>query len=95
MRAVLQVIMTNEDLIASRSSDIGLDSLVAVDISTWFLKQLQVKVPVLKILGNNTMASLVQYAAENVPVELVPGPGVEVTEYNRREGSGKYERAQQ
>ncbi|TVY94480.1 Polyketide synthase-nonribosomal peptide synthetase [Lachnellula willkommii] len=87
MRAVLQVIMTDEDLIASRSSDLGLDSLVAVDISTWFLKQLQVKVPVLKILGNNTMASLVQYAVENVPAELVPRLGFDGTTDEREVGS--------
>ena len=81
--------MADEDIMTSRSSELGLDSLIAVDISTWFLKQLQVKVPVLKILGNITMASLVQYAVENVPVELVPGLGVDstCTSDEREEGS--------
>jgi nucleoside-diphosphate-sugar epimerase len=56
----------------SRSRQIGLDSLVSVDIRSWFLKQLHVNIPVLKIMGDNTMASLVQYAIENLPPELAP-----------------------
>lgn len=60
---------------ASRSSDLGLDSLVSVDIRSWFLKHLQVNVPVLKIMNNDTMATLVQYVIDNTPASLVPELG--------------------
>lgn len=60
---------------AMRSSEIGLDSLVSVDIRSWFLKKLQVSIPVLKIMGNDTMANLVQHAVETIPAELVPQMG--------------------
>lgn len=65
--------MTDEDIMLMRPHEIGLDSLVSVDIRSWFLKNFQVSIPVLKIMGNDTMAQLVQYAMENVPAELVPG----------------------
>lgn len=72
LRNILQMTMSNNDLMAARSFDIGLDSLVSVDIRTWFLKNLQVSIPVLKIMGDDTMTSIVQYAVENVPAELLP-----------------------
>lgn len=57
---------------ASRSNDIGLDSLVSVDIRSWFLKTLQVNTPILKIMSNETMANLVEYVIQEMPVELTP-----------------------
>ncbi|KAL9087506.1 MAG: hypothetical protein Q9165_006617 [Trypethelium subeluteriae] len=72
LRNILQVTASDDDLMSSRSTEIGLDSLVSVDIRSWFLKQLQVSVPILKIMGNDTMANLVQFAIDNVPAELVP-----------------------
>ncbi|KAI0014647.1 putative polyketide synthase [Xylariomycetidae sp. FL0641] len=77
LRAMLQVTMTDQALMASRSAELGLDSLISVDIRSWFLKQLQVKVPILTIMGGNTLASIVQYAVENLPPELVPCLGVD------------------
>lgn len=56
-----------------RSRDIGLDSLISVDIRSWFLKNFEVSVPVLKIMGNDTMADLVDLVAEQVPPTLLPG----------------------
>lgn len=55
-----------------RSAELGLDSLISVDIRTWFLKNFQVSIPVLKILSNETMSNLALLALENVPPELVP-----------------------
>ena len=37
---------------------IGIDSLVAVEIRSWFLKELNVDVPVLKIIGGDSIADL-------------------------------------
>ncbi|KAI1354752.1 putative polyketide synthase [Xylaria sp. FL0043] len=72
LRVVLQVSTSDQDLMASRGNEIGLDSLISVDIRSWFLKHLQVNVPVLKIMSNNSMASLIQFAIESLPPELLP-----------------------
>lgn len=53
------------ELMEMRSNEIGLDSLVSVDIRSWFLKTLKVSIPVLRIMSNDTMASLVQLAVES------------------------------
>lgn len=63
----------DEDLMALRSRDIGLDSLISVDIRSWFLKNFEVSVPVLKIMGNDTMAELADLVAEQAPASLLPG----------------------
>ncbi|KAK3934578.1 polyketide synthase [Diplogelasinospora grovesii] len=39
--------------------ELGVDSLIAVDIRSWFLKEVEAHVPTLKILGGGTIASLV------------------------------------
>ncbi|KAI9697552.1 MAG: Type I Iterative PKS [Bogoriella megaspora] len=68
--------MTNvgdEELMGMRGNDIGLDSLVSVDIRSWFLKTLSVSIPVLRIMSNESMAMLVRQAVELLPSELVPG----------------------
>lgn len=50
--------------------DQGVDSLVAVDIRAWFLKELGVDVPTLKILGGGSIADLVKGALEKMPKSL-------------------------
>ncbi|KAI0153232.1 putative polyketide synthase, partial [Xylariaceae sp. FL1272] len=73
LRVVLQVTTSDQDLMEAKGSDVGLDSLVSVDIRTWFLKSLHVNIPVLRIMSNTTsMASLVQYAVESLPPDLTP-----------------------
>ncbi|RAH41218.1 putative polyketide synthase [Aspergillus brunneoviolaceus CBS 621.78] len=75
LRNVLQMNTADEDLMAMRSRDIGLDSLISVDIRSWFLKNFEVSVPVLKIMGNDTMAELADLVAAQVPASLLPGLG--------------------
>lgn len=75
LRNVLQMTTEDDDLMAMRSRDIGLDSLISVDIRTWFLKNLEVSVPVLKIMGNDIMAELADLVAAQVPPSLLPGLG--------------------
>ncbi|RYP43239.1 hypothetical protein DL770_011775 [Monosporascus sp. CRB-9-2] len=72
LRGILQVNMSDEDLMASHSNEIGLDSLVSVNIRSWFLKHLQVGIPVLRVMSSGTMGSIVQLAVEAMPPELVP-----------------------
>lgn len=57
---------------ALRSHDIGLDSLISVDIRSWFLKNFEVSIPVLKIMGNDTMADLANLVASQIPPALIP-----------------------
>ncbi|RMZ78734.1 hypothetical protein DV737_g3768, partial [Chaetothyriales sp. CBS 132003] len=55
-------IETSMDLV-----EVGIDSLVAVDIRAWFLKEIEVDVPTLKILGGSSITDLVQTAVEKLP----------------------------
>ncbi|PWY71026.1 hypothetical protein BO70DRAFT_343322 [Aspergillus heteromorphus CBS 117.55] len=41
-------------------TDLGVDSLAAVDIRSWFLKEVKQDMPVLKILGGSSLATLCQ-----------------------------------
>ncbi|KAL9042053.1 MAG: hypothetical protein Q9214_003900, partial [Letrouitia sp. 1 TL-2023] len=43
--------------------DLGCDSLLAVEIRTWFLKEVHVDVPVLKVLSGETVAEICSEAA--------------------------------
>ncbi|KAI0199877.1 putative polyketide synthase [Astrocystis sublimbata] len=72
LRNILQATMTDDEIMMSRSAHLGVDSLVSVDIRSWFLKSMQVNVPVLKIMGSETMASLAVYAAQHIPHSMVP-----------------------
>ncbi|KAI0102477.1 putative equisetin synthetase [Nemania sp. FL0031] len=49
----------------------GIDSLMAVEIRSWFLKEVEVDVPVLKILGGSSVADLLAEAMERVPITVV------------------------
>lgn len=64
--------MEDNKLMEMRSNEMGLDSLVSVDIRSWFLKTLSVSIPVLRIMSNDTMATLVRHAVEMLPPALVP-----------------------
>lgn len=51
--------------------DIGVDSLVSVELRAWFLKELGVDVPVMKILSGVTIAELVDGALVQLPRDLL------------------------
>ncbi|KAI8962427.1 hypothetical protein F5Y11DRAFT_365984 [Daldinia sp. FL1419] len=51
--------------------ELGVDSLVAVEIRSWFLKEINVDVPVLKVLGGASAIELSEYAFEQLPQELL------------------------
>lgn len=46
--------------------DLGIDSLVAVELRTWFIKELGADVPVVKILGGDTILQLCTLAAKKM-----------------------------
>ncbi|KAI0974339.1 hypothetical protein F4678DRAFT_371999 [Xylaria arbuscula] len=55
-----------------RLDEMGTDSLMALDIRSWFFKELQVNIPVLRILGGMTISDLISTAVETIPRSLVP-----------------------
>ncbi|KAF3768882.1 hypothetical protein M406DRAFT_10616, partial [Cryphonectria parasitica EP155] len=76
LRIILQItdrdIDENDPLI-----DHGIDSLVAVEVRSWFVKELKVDLPVLKILGGASISDLSEYALENLPEAVLANLGKE------------------
>lgn len=52
--------------------ELGVDSLLAVDMRTWFTKELDLDMPVLKILGGATVSDLVEDAVKRLSPDLTP-----------------------
>lgn len=52
--------------------DLGVDSLVAVEVRSWFMKELQVDMPVLKVLGGASVSDLVGIAFGKLQSEFIP-----------------------
>lgn len=52
--------------------ELGVDSLLAVDIRAWFTKELDLDMPVLKIIGGSSVHELVDDAFSRVDSHLVP-----------------------
>ena len=53
---------------------LGVDSLMAVEIRSWFLNELDVDMPVLKILGGASITELCLEAAKSLPEIIVSAP---------------------
>lgn len=51
---------------------LGIDSLNAVDLRTWFMKEAKIDVPVLRILGGATLRELLDFALDLLPTEVAP-----------------------
>ena len=67
--------------------DLGVDSLVAAEIRTWFNDEVTVDVPVLKILGGLTVKELLQEAFDKLPADVVTTQAVEPPKVAARETS--------
>ena len=50
----------------------GVDSLVAVEVRSWFLKELDIDMPVLKVLGGSSITDLLEDAIGRLSPNLVP-----------------------
>ncbi|RMD39967.1 hypothetical protein DV735_g5157, partial [Chaetothyriales sp. CBS 134920] len=68
LRRILHITEEEEDIDPSANllEVGGIDSLVAVDVRAWFLKELDVDVPTLKILSGCSIDDLVQTAVEKL-----------------------------
>ncbi|PYI02720.1 hypothetical protein BO78DRAFT_422284 [Aspergillus sclerotiicarbonarius CBS 121057] len=49
----------------------GIDSLVAIDIRGWFGRELDLDMPVIKILGGSSIADLIKGSLEDIPETVV------------------------
>jgi hybrid polyketide synthase/nonribosomal peptide synthetase ACE1 len=48
-----------------------MDSLVAVEVRSWFLKEIDVDIPVLKVLGGSSVLDLLDTAIEKIPASVI------------------------
>lgn len=51
--------------------ELGMDSLIAVEARSWFLKNVKVDIPVLKIVGGSSLAEVCQWAFKKLPEDLL------------------------
>ncbi|PGH19023.1 hypothetical protein AJ79_00057 [Helicocarpus griseus UAMH5409] len=71
----LQVVLQadpNKSMLDLSPDELGVDSLVAVDIRSWFLKEPGIDLPVLKILNSRSVRELVSSAQELLPDSAIP-----------------------
>ncbi|THC92302.1 hypothetical protein EYZ11_008222 [Aspergillus tanneri] len=55
-----------QKMLAQGVDELGVDSLVAVDIRSWWLRELRVDMPVLKILGGTAITDLIEYGQRQI-----------------------------
>ncbi|KAI1372084.1 hypothetical protein F4677DRAFT_433407 [Hypoxylon crocopeplum] len=72
--------ISKAELAAMRFDQMGIDSLTAVEIRGWFMKTLEINIPVLKILNGGSVGELVATATETIPSRLVPSVEGSATE---------------
>lgn len=74
LSAKLRVILQTADQEINRDAplvELGIDSLVAVEVRSWFLKELKVDIPVLKVVGGASLAEICEQAMKKLPKELL------------------------
>lgn len=64
--------VAKETLVGMRLDEMGIDSLLAVEIRGWFMKTLEANIPVLKILSGVPIGDLITMATDKIPDRLVP-----------------------
>ncbi|KAF1937576.1 putative hybrid NRPS/PKS enzyme [Clathrospora elynae] len=67
------------DAVGQTADALGIDSLVAVDLRSWFMKELSVDMPVLKIISGATVGEILQRAQELLDPGMTPALGTELT----------------
>ncbi|KAH6650452.1 hypothetical protein F5144DRAFT_45973 [Chaetomium tenue] len=69
LRAVLQF-APDRDVLSAALDDLGMDSLVAVEIRSWVLKELSADITVLEVLNSGTAGALFQLVKERALASL-------------------------
>lgn len=87
LQVMLQIQIQSSDdranILAANAEGTGIDSLVAVEIRSWFQKETGVDVPVLKILGGATITELINFAHEKLSADATPNIGREESNATR------------
>lgn len=52
---------------------------MAVEIRSWFLKEIEAEIPVFKVLSGGSVTQLLEYAIENMPAKLIPNQSGEAS----------------
>ncbi|KAJ5692060.1 hybrid PKS-NRPS biosynthetic cluster [Penicillium macrosclerotiorum] len=69
LQAILQISDEAMDHGASLT-ELGIDSLVAVEVRSWFLKEVKVDFPVLKLLGGGSLSEICEQTLGKLPEEI-------------------------
>ncbi|EAW13520.1 putative polyketide synthase [Aspergillus clavatus NRRL 1] len=72
IRGALQLTPADELNLTVPLIDQGVDSLSAVTVGSWFTKNLNIDIPLLKILGGASVADLVDEAVSRLTLEAIP-----------------------
>ncbi|KAL8743938.1 MAG: hypothetical protein Q9184_008055, partial [Pyrenodesmia sp. 2 TL-2023] len=62
------------EILNTALDELGMDSLVAIEVRSWFLKELSADIPIFKILKASTPNALLASAWDAFPNYLVPSP---------------------
>ncbi|KAI1824158.1 lovastatin nonaketide synthase [Xylaria intraflava] len=57
--------------------ELGIDSLAAVEVRSWFIKVLQIDIPVLKLLGGSSLKDIIETAFKKLPENLAAQAEIE------------------
>ncbi|EGP91889.1 polyketide synthase [Zymoseptoria tritici IPO323] len=73
MRKILFIKLSDDEVMESVSSTLGLDSLIAVDIRSWIMKTFSVNIPVLQIMSADARISdIVATTLQALPTRMTP-----------------------
>jgi len=80
LQTILQ--LSNSPKLQDSGDELGVDSLIAVEIRSWFLKELTVDLPVLKVLSGLPVGGMIDFAVEKLSSDMTPNlqPIVHATE---------------
>ncbi|PYI07074.1 ketoacyl-synt-domain-containing protein [Aspergillus sclerotiicarbonarius CBS 121057] len=77
VRSKLQLSTAESLTRASALTDMGVDSLVAIELRRWFVKELSVDLPVLQIIGGASIHELSSFAASKLSTDYIPNISTE------------------
>ncbi|KAH7043968.1 polyketide synthase [Macrophomina phaseolina] len=83
IKKVLRIPAEDEFSLTASLVEQGVDSLVAVEVRSWFLKEVDVDMPVLKVLGGASIADLLNDALDRLAPEIVPNLGADPSSVSR------------
>ena len=71
----------------TRLTELGVDSLIAVDLRRWFAQELEVDIPVLQMLGGCSVRELADMTSGSLDRKFYPGVAIESEAGDKSDGS--------